>query len=342
MSFEQLGRMFRRIDDYYRALSPETRITFVWHGGEPLLVPPEYYYRAFELQRQIFSKNIRVKNSVQTNLTILDKPRLELLQRGFDDVGVSIDLFGDLRVDAAGHSRNDAVLTNIDRLRDSGLSFGCITVLTKRNLDFVSDIYSFYEKREINFRVLPLFPGEKSDQHAAYEITALDTVKAFQELIDLMFGREPIIHVEPLGTYIRNALLFLSHQFQRRYYRRDLSERFFIIDTDGSAYAYADVYDPTYCYGNIFECSMEDLLSSVARKRSLEAAYARVGEQCLNCQYYGACDGEPVAEKLTESQDLYKNGVRECIVEKNTTSYILEKIRQAGLVDDAGYLVSLQ
>jgi uncharacterized protein len=342
MSLEQLAQIFHRIDDYYHTRSPATRITFVWHGGEPMLVPPTYYYRAFELQRQIFSENIRVKNSVQTNLTILDEPRLALLQHGFDHVGVSIDLFGDLRVDAGGRSRQDVVLTNIDRLRDAGRSFGCITVLTKSNLHCVSAIYSFYEERGMNFRVLPLFPGERSDQHKGYQITAPDTVKAFQELVDLMFGREPIIHVEPLGTYIRNALLFLSSGLQPHYYRRDVSERFFIIDTDGSTYAYADVYDPTYCYGNIFRCSMEELLSSAGRQRSLEAAYTRVRDQCLHCRYYGACDGEPVTEKLTESPDIYKNGVRECIVEKSTISYIIDKIRQAELVDNAGYLVPLQ
>jgi uncharacterized protein len=342
ISLEQLSQMFHRIDDYYRIHSTATRITFVWHGGEPLLVSPTYYYRAFELQSQIFSQNIRVKNSVQTNLTILDESRLELLRNGFDDVGVSIDLFGNLRVDVAGRSRQDVVLTNIDRLRAAGRPFGCITVLTKSNLQDVSAIYSFYEKRGMNFRVLPLFPGERSDQHEGYEITAPETVAAFEELVDLMFAREPIILVEPLGTYIRNALLFLSCGSQPRYYRRDLSERFFIIDTDGSTYAYADVYDPTYCYGNIFRSSMEELLSSAGRQRSLEQAYARVRDQCAHCRYYGACDGEPVAEKLNESPDLYRSGVRECIVEKRTTTYIIDKIRQAGLVDDAGCLVSLQ
>jgi sulfatase maturation enzyme AslB (radical SAM superfamily) len=87
---------------------------------------------------------------------------------------------------------------------------------------------------------------------------------------------------------------------------------------------------------------MEELLSSSGRQRSLEAAYTRVRDQCLHCRYYGACDGEPVTEKLTESPDIYKNGVRECIVEKSTISYIIDKIRQAELVDDAGYLVPLQ
>jgi uncharacterized protein len=117
-----------------------------------------------------------------------------------------------------------------------------------------------------------------------------------------------------------------------------LSERFFIINTDGSTYAYADVYDPQYCYGNIFRCPLAELLSSATRKRSLEATDTRLRDQCLSCEYYGAYDGEPVAEKLNGSPDLYKNGIRECIVERMTMSYIIDQIRQAKLVDDAGYL----
>ena len=102
ISLDQLTKFFTCLDEYYRNLPYDVRIRFVWHGGEPLLVPPDYYWHAFELQQQIFSRSIEVQNSVQTNLTRLDEPRLRLLRDGFDTVGVSIDLFGDLRVDAAG------------------------------------------------------------------------------------------------------------------------------------------------------------------------------------------------------------------------------------------------
>jgi uncharacterized protein len=341
MSLEQLAAFFRNLDEYYGALPHDVRIRFIWHGGEPLLVPPEYYWSIFELQRQIFGSRIEVQNSVQTNLTRLDESRLKLLQQGFDTVGVSIDLFGDLRVDAGGLPRQDTVLRNMDTLRDAGIPFGCITVLTRRNIGFVTNIYSFYERLGIDFRVLPLFPGEAEDQHAGYEITAAETLRAYKQIVDLMFAREPIIRVEPLVTHIRSALLFLARGAQPNIYRRDDWERYFIVDTDGAAYSYSNVYDPEQCYGNVFTSSVKALLDSAGRRRSIVEAEARVAEECGKCDYFGGCDGEPVAERLSEFNDMYRHGRRECLVEKGVIAHIVDKLRHAHFVDEGGALVGL-
>ena len=53
------------------------RVQFVWHGGEPLLLPPEYFWRTFEAQRKVFGYDLPLRNVVQTNLTVLDDARLE-------------------------------------------------------------------------------------------------------------------------------------------------------------------------------------------------------------------------------------------------------------------------
>ena len=68
-------------------------------------------------------------NSVQTNLTVLNDRLLKLLREGFDSVGVSIDLFSGLRVNQAGRDLEATVLKHMDRLRQAGIVFSCITVL---------------------------------------------------------------------------------------------------------------------------------------------------------------------------------------------------------------------
>ena len=106
ISLEQMERAFRHFDAFFRAAKEPALIRFCWHGGEPLLIEPEYYWKAFELQRQIFAGSPnRVVNSLQTNLTVLDDARLDLLRNGFDQVGVSLDVVGGLRVNAAGQDQ---------------------------------------------------------------------------------------------------------------------------------------------------------------------------------------------------------------------------------------------
>jgi uncharacterized protein len=43
MSFEQIERMFTNVDAGYRGHNEPLGINFQWHGGEPLLIPPEIY-----------------------------------------------------------------------------------------------------------------------------------------------------------------------------------------------------------------------------------------------------------------------------------------------------------
>jgi sulfatase maturation enzyme AslB (radical SAM superfamily) len=72
-------------------------------------------------------------NSAQTNLTTLSDATLEFMTTGFfGNIGVSFDVFGDQRTDAGGRSTEETVLRNMKRLRESGLSYGCIVVLSQK------------------------------------------------------------------------------------------------------------------------------------------------------------------------------------------------------------------
>ena len=75
MSFETLQRLFAGVDafgDYLTALGIPPKFSFVWHGGEPLLLPPEYYRAMTALQAEHIRK-YPYRNSVQTNLYGINK-----------------------------------------------------------------------------------------------------------------------------------------------------------------------------------------------------------------------------------------------------------------------------
>lgn len=65
MSEETLTKMFEIIIPAY----PEIR--FIWHGGEPLLMGKEFYERMLEIQRRINTRGAKIKNSIQSNLTLM-------------------------------------------------------------------------------------------------------------------------------------------------------------------------------------------------------------------------------------------------------------------------------
>jgi uncharacterized protein len=185
IELEQLDQMYKSIASYYSQLDQPTEIRFIWHGGEPLLQSPDYYWRTFDSQQEIFGDfAINIKNIVQTNLTVLNPERIHLLKEGFDSVGVSLDLFGGLRQNQSGRDSQPVVLKNLDILKQENIPYGCITVLTKLNLPHIEKIYKFYEKMNIPFRILPLFKGAFDGQHDAFEITAQEVLNAFSTLVD--------------------------------------------------------------------------------------------------------------------------------------------------------------
>ena len=225
MSLSQLCTMYTSIRDYYSARDREdgevTEVRFIWHGGEPLLQTPSFYWRTFSDQRAILCDAHPIKNLVQTNLTILDNDRIELLRNGFDNVGVSIDLFGDLRVNVGGKQSQEHVLYNINLLQQAGIEFGAITVLTKANLPHLRKIWSFYVRSGIQFSILPLFEGAFQNQHASYDITIRETLDAYNQMIDWWLESDTLVRVTPIVEHIQSVLKrFLLNEPPSVYSRR--------------------------------------------------------------------------------------------------------------------------
>jgi uncharacterized protein len=337
MTPDQLDRMYANIADYYGSLDEPTTVKFIWHGGEPLLQEPEVYWATFARQREILGQipGIRVENLLQTNLTVLDDERVRLLKDGFDGVGVSLDLFGGLRVNLAGRDSQERVLRNLDRLRKEGIRFGGITVLTRRNMTRVREIFRFYERLGVSFRLLPLFAGAYKDQHAGYEITAKNTLEAFCTVADLWLQSSKNITVAPITDHVRSVIRYLTPGMPSVFYSRREWETAMLINTGGDVFSDAEAYDPAYSYGNIFTTPIRDLLASANREKSLRASELRMAASCTKCPYFGACSGYAKGEYVDDFADAPRWGdIRLCTVERGLLRHIEKRLRETGLFGD--------
>lgn len=334
VSLGQMEAMFRNIANYYHQLDFPVNVEFVWHGGEPLLQHPDFYWRAFDLQHQIFDRpHIEVTNGVQTNLTLLDRERLRLLSEGFDSVGVSIDLFGGLRVYQTGIESQDRVLENMDRLTAAGINFGCITVLTKQNIDRIADIYDFYRSLRLSVRILPLFKGAFEDQHAGFEIDSYDTLAAYKQLVDLWLKDEEFVFISPIWEAIQQVVYYYSPQAPTRFYDKREWESIYLVNTDGEVYSYADSYNIDRSHGNLFTTPLDRLIDNENHWRIVSDAEKRIEQTCSDCSYFGSCSGYPMAEGSREYYPVDERGVLQCVVDKGLLEYIDFRLREEGIID---------
>jgi uncharacterized protein len=339
ISLEQVGQMFENIASFYRGLKLPTDIQFVWHGGEPLMQSPDFYWQMFELQKQIFGElSPYVSNAVQTNLTVIDKERLNLLKNGFDGVGVSLDLFSDLRVNAFGKDSQPTVIGNMDKLRDENIDFGCITVLTKRNLPHLKEIYNFYKKMQLSVRILPLFNGAFDGQHQGYEIDAEDTLQAYKTLVDLWLADEEFVMILPIVQYIQQIIHHYTPNGRSIFYDKSEWESIYLVNTTGDLYSYADAYEIDRSHGNIFTTPLNDLVSGERHQQVIDAATQRIVAACQDCPYFGSCSGYPVAEESVGYNMIDENGMPRCVVEKGILKYIEARLIEAGIINNSGRL----
>jgi uncharacterized protein len=315
MSREDLRRIYQNVRGYYldldRAQGLRTEVRFIWHGGEPLLLPPQFYWDTFADQQEIFGEDLPTSNLVQTNLTVLCDERLRLLRDGFDSVGVSIDLFGGLRVNLNGRDQQHRVLRNMEVLRKSGVPFGCITVLTRANLRHVEQIYRFFEKAGISFRVLPLFDGAYADQHSRYDLSSQEIAEAYKQFIDLWLQGTGEIQITPLNNYIQSVVHHLTEGVPPRYLDRRSFTPSILVNTNGDCYCSGDPYgDPEWTLGNLITTPLAEIVAGERMDKACRAAEARMALNCTRCKYFGSCSGFPIVEEDTPCARTCATGTR--------------------------------
>jgi uncharacterized protein len=282
------------------------RIDFIWHGGEPLLIPLDFYLQIAELQREVIGERVEVVNLLQTNLTVLTDRHVEFLRsRRFfaEGIGVSFDVYGDQRVDVRGRLRTEAVLENIHRLREAGVTFGAITVLARNTLPHVEAIFRFYDSLGISFRILPFYKSASETQVEAHALGYSEIVGAFNAVFDAWLASPTATRVFPLEDYLAYALAAMAGG-EKRFHDPAHGETVFLVDTDGRTYGVADTYAPGRAYGNVFTQDFSDVLASQARAQSVADANDRMGKHCSACPYHGYCPGTFAADATPEQRRM--------------------------------------
>jgi uncharacterized protein len=330
MSLGQLEQMFEHIAAYYRGSGK--RMDFVWHGGEPLLIEAAYYAEIAGMQRRILGgAALDYRNNVQTNLTRLSGETLALLKGFFDGVGVSLDVFGDQRVNIAGRPIEALVKRNLQILKGEGIAFGCISVLSRKNVDHVEDIYRFVEEHGQSVRFLPIYRTGFPGQQEGLALSDAEICDAYRRLVDLWLAAEQPIRLRPLEDHLANVIRKLTTGSERTYYDKLADEVVYIVGTDGALYSSSDAYVAELCHGNIFEDSLSAIKRSESYARAVGASRGRMKAACEPCGFFGSCPGFFMAEATEDQRTYDEHGDLICGVARPIQEYIERRLLETGV-----------
>ena len=128
----------------YIAAVAAPEVEFTWQGGEPTLMGVEFFERAVALQRQ-HAQGKAIRNTLQTNGTLLDDAWGDFLKRENFLVGVSLDgprALNDLsRPDKHGRSSYDDTLRGLAVLARHGVDFNVLVTVSSANVGHGLEIY---------------------------------------------------------------------------------------------------------------------------------------------------------------------------------------------------------
>ncbi|HEV3000521.1 MAG TPA: radical SAM protein [Solirubrobacteraceae bacterium] len=334
MPLDLWRRVLRAACDYHvreeerRGEPVSTRV--IWHGGEPLALPLPYLERTFALKEEaVAAARIppeRMTTAMQTNLYAVSDAAIELLRRHEVGFGVSFDVVRGVRMTAAGRPSEDRVLTNLDRLRDAGLSCGAITVLAGHTCGMVRDVFDFWAARGMSFRVLPLFDGPPSRDAARFAAGEDELVGALCRLFDHWMRSDADIAVAPLDEWLANVARSLAGEAPRVYDRRREGESVLVVRPDGRLFQVAEVGDDALALGDLATQTMEEVLAGDAYAASLARSEALTRRRCTGCRFERGCDRWPA-----HSAPVAPPPHGRCQVAYRVQAYMERYLRRAGL-----------
>lgn len=328
--------------EFYRDREARTPLRFVFHGGEPFLNKPDYLRSILEILRtHLQPVGVPYVAATQTNLTRYNREILDLFVEYSVTLGVSLDVFGGLRTRISGEDSQDTVLRNLQRLHDDGylepLCVGGITVLTSRNIGRVLDIYEFYARLGMSFRLLPVHnqSAERDFRAPGLQVSDASVLAAYQAVAIAQLQENVPQSISPIDDYLKAAVIARVNGIGPRYDPWD-EEYVLIVNTNGDIYSDGDAYSPAGFMGNAYERPFSEIYRSERRKKTCEVRAARA-QTCRVCPYDQRCNQMPIAECVPSERRLDGNGRLICTIARPMIDFYLELLDASpeaqGIVD---------
>lgn len=281
-------------------------VTFIWHGGEPMLMGPEFYKDALAIVRE---KMPRARFSMQSNLLGYNSRWNAVFRDVFaGSISTSWDPDGQNRTmkgDAALYER--IYQDRIGKVLADGWRPKVISTFDEASAPLMHHAYdmalrSDREGRTHDIRLNYRYPagrafGEgESLAPSTYGDTLIDIYDRW--IVDL-----PDFLVTPLDQMF---LRVLGAEVSRCPWSKACAGRILGIEPNFDVYncgEFADLADERYRFGNLMTDGIDACLSSPAI-RALSRRPITLPDSCKSCMHFGECEGGCMRDSVLYGRGL--------------------------------------
>lgn len=292
-------------------------VTIVWHGGEPMKMGVEFFSEALKMQEKY--NNVKIKNRMQTNLTLLDDGWIEFFKTYRVGLGSSYD---GIKNDVT-RGCSDIIMANSALLERNGLKHSFIMVVSKYNVNALIDSYIFYKKHNKNFTINMYLPtGESND--IALKLEPKSTIDKLNEFFDFwLYDADTNICV---GYFDRFVKFILLHKKNVCTFTSCLG-KWIGIRYNGEIVPCNRYFPQEYSYGNVWDYeNIGEAFESKGFRRILSEAIKR-REKCKTCLAFDMCTGGCNNVALME-KGISENGGDSCKIMIGVYEHIDEKLNE--------------
>ncbi|MDR3282819.1 MAG: radical SAM protein [Candidatus Methanoplasma sp.] len=313
ISLETLDRLFRLLSEEYEST------WFIWHGGEPLMLSPQFYRDAIAMQERYFGKGShRVGNTIQTNGIRLNKRFMDLCREKKINVGVSYE---GPRNDVL-RERTSEVENNLDMLIKREHVFSVGLTVSSDTASEQASLYEHFRDRHIAVSFSPVIPAGCAASCPGLVPDVDEYVRGSIDAFDLwLTDTDTEIPLMPHYLYLLNAL---GEPSESDCAHSSCLTKWLCVYPDGSLYPCAKG-----CIPEFRMCGLEDVehisdtFLTDGFRRMLAGTIAR-REKCRSCDIFDHCGGGCSMDACYE-EGLENNGNPSCRIYKELFTQIKDR-----------------
>ncbi len=309
---EILQILYERIHEYLALHNDE--INILWHGGEPLMLGPGFFWEVFKIQKNVCTKTMmdRIHHSIQTNLTLFSEYFVPVFKKlCLTSIGTSFDPIRGLRgigavIDSEKYSRK--FMHGVEILEKYGFDWGINYVVTKKSLSSAEKIFYFLTNLQpqgiVNFNPV-LFSDYDGNDLA---ITPDEFADFLGDIFRLWWkNRFRYESVQPFCGIVESVIKKNFNPENMKFGVCDLSYFSIEVHPDGNTYQNGTLsYEHSISFGNIDEYPLETILKENKNTIRREKKRQLLVKECIDCALYVYCHGTLDEKEYME----YKSYVR--------------------------------
>ncbi|MCY4470021.1 MAG: GRRM system radical SAM/SPASM domain protein [Thiotrichales bacterium] len=285
-------------------------LSIVWHAGEPLVLPVDWYEEAFDRIESLNSGRTSITHHVQTNGVLINERWIELFHSRGVQVGISLDgperLHNAHRKTRTGTGTHHRVMSAIELLNTSKLDYHVICVLTSAAMEAADEVYDFFS--DCGVRMVGFNIEEIEGSNTSSSLSRPGMVEAYRRFLARILELAKADGSLRIREFETARNLILSRGWEPMNNQQATPLQIVSVGVDGNMSTFSPelmgTRNPTYgdfIFGNVKNHRLEELLTDDSFTAVHEEIQSGIVACRNRCTYFMTCGGGAPANKVFET-----------------------------------------